>query len=116
MSDPLTNQTSIFADKVAIWSDEAKGYVEIGTNKANITDVYSKVAIDAMMLTKAPLLNPSFSGVVTGLVKADVGLALADNTSDLAKPVSTATGVALGLKTDKSVTDNSSVEIGRAHV
>ena len=37
MSDPLTNQSSIFADKIAVWSEEAKGYVEVGTNKATPT-------------------------------------------------------------------------------
>jgi len=128
MSDPLTNQTSIFADKIAVWSDETKGYVEVGTGKANAVDVYSKVATDAMMLTKAPSLNPTFSGTISGISKADVGLALAENTADMAKPVSTATSAALsvkadmvdvysmtaadallGLKADKTTTDNSAV-------
>ena len=94
MSDPLTNQSSIFADKVAIWDEVTKGYVEIGTNKANVGDVYSKVATDTLLLTKAPLLNPSFVGTVSGVSQTHVGLPLVDNTPDMAKPVSTATGVA----------------------
>ncbi|HJP81467.1 MAG TPA: hypothetical protein VJ841_03690 [Candidatus Saccharimonadales bacterium] len=44
------------------------------------------------------------TGVVT-LVKADVGLANVDNTSDVNKPVSTAQQTALNLKADTTVTD-----------
>ena len=102
MSDPLTNQSSIFADKIAVWSEEAKGYVEVGTNKANTDDVYSKIAVDAMMLAKAPSFNPIFSGTISGISKADVGLALAENTADMAKPVSTAMVTALSGKADAS--------------
>ena len=42
--------------------------------------------------------NPTFTGTVAGVSKAMVGLGSADNTSDLAKPVSTATQSALNLK------------------
>ena len=74
MSDPLTNQTSIFADKIAVWSEETKGYVEVGTGKANAVDVYSKVAADALLLTKADKHNPVFTGTsVSGISKANGG-------------------------------------------
>lgn len=46
----------------------------------------------------APKLNPVFSGTVTGVTKAMVGLSNADNTTDLLKPISTATQTALNLK------------------
>jgi len=46
----------------------------------------------------APLANPTFTGTVSGITKAMVGLGNADNTSDAAKPVSTATQTALNLK------------------
>jgi hypothetical protein len=42
--------------------------------------------------------NPTFTGTVTGVSKAMVGLGSCDNTSDLAKPLSTATIAALALK------------------
>ena len=51
---------------------------------------------------KAPLANPTFTGTVAGITKAMVGLANVDNTSDLAKPVSTATSSALALKANLS--------------
>jgi microcystin-dependent protein len=47
---------------------------------------------------KANLANPVFTGTVGGITKAMVGLGNVDNTSDLLKPVSTATTTALGLK------------------
>ncbi len=47
---------------------------------------------------KAPINNPAFTGTVTGVTKAMVGLSNVDNTSDASKPVSTATQTALDLK------------------
>ena len=50
--------------------------------------------------TYAPKANPTFTGTVSGITKAMVGLANVDNTSDLNKPISTATQTALNLKAD----------------
>jgi uncharacterized protein (TIGR02145 family) len=47
---------------------------------------------------KAPLANPVFTGTVLGIDKTMVGLGNVDNTTDMNKPVSTATLTALGLK------------------
>jgi hypothetical protein len=47
---------------------------------------------------KAPLDNPTFTGTVTGITKSMVGLGNVDNTTDLSKPISTATQTALDLK------------------
>jgi trimeric autotransporter adhesin len=60
-------------------------------------------AIQTQLGTKAPsesptLANTTFTGSVTGLTKSNVGLANVDNTSDVDKPVSTATQTALDLK------------------
>lgn len=51
-------------------------------------------ALDA----KAPLASPTFTGTVSGITAAMVGLGNVDNTSDANKPVSTATQTALNLK------------------
>jgi lysophospholipase L1-like esterase len=48
--------------------------------------------------TKAPLNSPAFTGTPTGITKSHVGLGNVDNTSDSAKPVSTATQTALNGK------------------
>ena len=47
---------------------------------------------------KANIESPTFTGTVSGITKAMVGLANVDNTSDLNKPISTATQTALDLK------------------
>jgi hypothetical protein len=44
---------------------------------------------------KAPLASPTFTGTVSGISKSMVGLSNVDNTSDLNKPISTATQTAL---------------------
>jgi hypothetical protein len=46
--------------------------------------------------------NPTFTGTVTGVSKSMVGLGNVDNTSDLNKPLSTATTNALALKANTS--------------
>lgn len=48
----------------------------------------------------ATLASPAFTGTVTGITAAMVGLGNANNTSDAAKPISTATQNALNLKAD----------------
>ncbi len=47
---------------------------------------------------KASINSPTFTGTVSGITKAMVGLAQVDNTSDLDKPISTATQTALNNK------------------
>ncbi len=47
---------------------------------------------------KAPINNPTFTGTVSGITKAMVGLSAVNNTSDANKPVSVATQNALNLK------------------
>jgi hypothetical protein len=46
----------------------------------------------------APIASPTFTGTVSGITSTMVGLGNVDNTSDLNKPVSTATQTALNLK------------------
>lgn len=53
---------------------------------------------DAAWTEAAPLASPSFTGTVSGITKAMVGLSSVDNTSDADKPISTATQTALDSK------------------
>lgn len=76
--------------------ESGKIYIALDTNKAyrwsGSTYVYiTSVAVDSVA---------GKTGVVT-LVKADVGLSNVDNTSDINKPISTATQIALNSKVDK---------------
>ncbi len=57
---------------------------------------------------KAPLASPTFTGTVSGITATMVGLGNVDNTTDLLKPISTATQTALDTKEDKT---NKSIDI-----
>ena len=58
--------------------------------------------VNAALALKAPIASPTFTGTVSGVTKAMVGLGNVDNTSDANKPVSTATQTALDLKAPKA--------------
>ena len=70
------------------------------------TNYYNKTYIDNNLNLKSNSESPTFTGTITfdalsvvnGLTKSTVGLANVDNTTDLNKPVSTATQTALNLK------------------
>ena len=69
--------------------------------KANSTDVNTALALKASTADldlKAPIASPSFTGTVSGITKSMVGLGSVDNTSDVSKPISTATQEALDTK------------------
>ena len=79
-----------------------KLYVDQGlSGKTNTGHTHSIANITSLQTTldsKAPLNNPSFTGTVSGVSKSMVGLDNVNNTSDTAKPVSTAQQTALNLK------------------
>ena len=92
-----------FADlgSFPVAGEVGKIYIALDTNKAyrwsGSTYVYiTSGAVDSVA---------GKTGVVT-LDKADVGLSNVDNTSDLAKPISTATQTALDLKADTAALEN----------
>jgi hypothetical protein len=71
------------------------------TNVHGIADtaaLATKSYVDTADALKAPLASPTFTGTVAGITKSMVGLGNVDNTTDAAKPVSTATQTALDLK------------------
>jgi len=75
------------------------GSVKGADTKLNIADTAAmlKPYFTAINL-KANIESPTFTGTVKGITKAMVGLGNVDNTSDIDKPVSTATKTALDLK------------------
>jgi hypothetical protein len=60
------------------------------------------LATASALNAKAPLASPTFTGTVSGITSSMVGLGNVDNTTDLLKPISTATQTALGLKLNSS--------------
>ena len=72
----------------AQYSTLAQLITDLPKIKSDATAVTSAVA--ALTATKAPTANPAFTGTVTGITKAMVGLGNVDNTSDAAKRYSAA--------------------------
>jgi len=86
-------------------------YIEISptssTTWGNIGGTLStQTDLQNALNAKAPLASPTFTGTVSGITKAMVGLGNLDNTTDLLKPISTATQTALNLKYDASNPSN----------
>jgi hypothetical protein len=69
---------------------------EIAAQLAN--DQSAAAALTNTVSLKADIASPTFTGTVSGITKAMVGLGSVDNTSDAAKPVSTAQATAIALK------------------
>lgn len=74
--------------------------------KANGTELALKADIVDLNL-KAPIASPTFTGIVSGISASMVGLSNVDNTTDLSKPISSATQTALDLKANTSYLDAS---------
>lgn len=76
------------------------GQINWGTTLNTALDYLdgNTTTLTASVATKAPIASPTFTGTVSGVTKAMVGLGNVDNTADTAKPVSTATQTALDLK------------------
>ena len=62
------------------------------------SDQTAASSLTTLVGTKAPLASPTFTGTVSGITKSMVGLGNVDNTTDLLKPISTATQTALDAK------------------
>ena len=84
------------------------GNVDNTTDAAKPISTATQTALDAKLAsataatTYAPIASPTFTGTVAGITKSMVGLGNVDNTTDAAKPVSTATQTALNLKANTS--------------
>ncbi len=72
--------------------------------KANTSDLALKADLSDLNL-KAPIASPMFTGTVSGINAAMVGLGLVNNTADLSKPISTETQTALDLKASNTALD-----------
>lgn len=90
---PLTDPT--FINSVTLPANTAIGSVS-STEIGYLDNVSSN--IQTQLDAKAPIESPTFTGTVSGITAAMVGLDNVDNTSDLDKPVSNAVQTALDLK------------------
>ena len=69
----------------------------LSTTELNYVDGVTS-AIQTQIDSKAPTSSPTFTGTVSGITQAMVGLGNVNDTSDINKPVSTAQQTALNLK------------------
>ena len=97
VSSAIQTQLDNKQPKVSGVSDTEIGYLD-GVTSAIQTQIDSKLASSTAESTYAPIASPTFTGTVSGVTKAHVGLGNVDNTSDSNKPVSTATQTALDAK------------------
>lgn len=100
------------SNKISISGDVSK--IDIDVNTSNLTGIAQSQITNLVsdLALKAPLNSPSFTGVVTGITKAMVGLGSADNTPDLTKPISVPVNTALGLKQKNIQFQNEGVNLG----
>lgn len=98
------------ARKVAAKIDAATAAADLAANstsdraRANHTGEQAQSTVTSLvadLAAKAPTASPTFTGTVSGVTKTHVGLGNVDNTSDAAKPISTATQTALDFKQAK---------------
>jgi len=73
---------------------------------ATQTALDAKLSSATAATTYASIASPTFTGTVGGITKSMVGLGNVDNTSDTAKPISTATQTALDSKLNRTVLTN----------
>lgn len=68
------------------------------TTHTGAQEISTVTGLQTALDAKASIASPTFTGTVSGVTKAMVGLSNVDNTSDANKPVSTATQTALNTK------------------
>jgi hypothetical protein len=103
---PATGSSDYFylakdTNKLYRWTGSA--YAEISATSSPvwgqiIGTLSNQTDLQNALNLKAPIASPTFTGTVSGITKTMVGLGAVDNTSDLDKPVSTATQSALNAK------------------
>lgn len=77
----------------------------VTTTELNYLDGVTS-GVQGQIDAKAPINNPIFTGTVSGITKAMVGLPFVDNTSDANKPISTLQQAGLDGKVSTSITIN----------
>jgi hypothetical protein len=101
---PISTATKIYVDAqvagatIADADALSKGKIQLAGDLAGTA---AAPTVPGLIL-KANLASPAFTGTVSGIDKTMVGLANVDNTTDVLKPISTATQTALDMKASSS--------------
>ncbi len=78
----------------------------------DLDNTYITTATQTALDLKAPKASPTFTGTVSGVTKAHVGLSDVDNTSDTAKPVSTAQATAIATAKSEAIAEVNALLVG----
>jgi len=99
-SIPTSNEFNSRANSFTLPSNRTAGVlVSNGTGSTSWSTNYTTTTdLNSALALKANLASPTFTGTVSGITKAMVGLSNVDNTTDIGKPISTLTQTALDLK------------------
>jgi hypothetical protein len=107
-----TSIGNVGADEIAYLNGVTSGIqAQIDTKLATATAASTYETISNVAL-KAPLADPTFTGTVSGVTKAHVGLGNVDNTSDASKPVSTAQAAAIATAKSEALAEVTAVIAG----
>ena len=96
VTDAIANSTDAYPDLVGdglAWNAVDETF-DVDSTIARVDSVQEGLDL------KANIESPTFTGTVSGVTKSMVGLGNVDNTSDVDKPISTATQTALDLKAE----------------
>ena len=93
----FTGTVTLAADPTLNLQAATKAYVDTQVSSATSGGA-TKAYVDTQDALKANIASPTFTGIVAGITATMVGLGSVNNTSDTAKPVSTAQQTALDLK------------------
>ena len=107
-SDRLTTYNKIevdakFTELTTLAPDLLNTFAEVAAQFA--TDASGLSALTTAVSLKAPIASPTFTGTISGITKAMVGLSQVDDTSDILKPISTATANSISSAINTAATD-----------
>lgn len=94
----LTEKTKLSGVATGATANDTDANLKSRANHTGTQAISTVTGLQSAIDAKAPTASPTFTGTVSGVTKTHVGLGSVDNTSDLAKPVSTATQTALDAK------------------
>jgi hypothetical protein len=119
--------TNRWADLIYFTADAAAALEDLIDGAPGLLDTLNELAaaigddadfigtMTTNLAAKAPLASPTFTGTVAGITKSMVGLGSVDNTSDAAKPISTATQTALDAKASNTALSNHEADTTNIH-
>lgn len=109
-----TDKTKLDGITSGATANQTDAYLLNRDNHTGAQPISSVTGLQVALDAKAPINNPTFTGTVGGITAAMVGLGAVNNTSDAAKPVSTAQATAISARHVNITFQNAGVAQGSA--